>query len=99
MNKRLVYLYLATIGTILMVGCTLAEWKAVGADALADAPDAAIKLVTDPSPINLIVTLAAFVSGLVGKSAARGFGRGVSKTSTIVGGVIQRLKAPKPPSE
>ena len=84
--------YIAIGATLLVLaGCSLAEWQAVGADAVAQAPAAVTEVISNPTPLGIAVIIATYIAGLVSKSAARGFGTAASKTATGTVSAVARL--------
>lgn len=72
------WFWLLPLVALVVAGCTAAEWARIADDAKTAAPDAVFDAVSNPNPVNWILVVSAFVTGLIGKSAARGFGRGAT---------------------
>ena len=93
-------LLFAVTALVVFVGCTLGEWQQVGSDALASVPQAVTDIATNPTPAGVLIVIGTFLSGLVAKSAARGFGRGTVITtkaaargaSSLVTGIVNAFK-------
>jgi hypothetical protein len=103
LNKLLSAWLLACIA-VLLVSCTLAEWGRVGEDALKDAPEVVTDVVANPTPVGIGLAIAAFISGLFAKSAARNFGKVAKGTGNKVYDVTKQIidavsKKTEPPSE
>jgi hypothetical protein len=88
MLRRLTVACAALAALVAMWGCTLAEWQDIGADAIAAAPAAAGEALTNPTPAGIAVIVVSFLSGLIAKSAARGFGKGAAASSSATYNVI-----------
>lgn len=86
MRTNLGRFLLAALPLLLLVGCTLEEWKRVGGDAIHDLPEAGGQLLTNPTPSGLGLAIAMYLSGLFTKSAARGFGKAVVAVKNKVTG-------------
>ena len=82
MLNRLTFACASALSVIALWGCTLAEWGQVGEDALEAAPQVAIDAITNPNPVGWAVLAVTFLSGLIAKSAARGFGKGAAYTGS-----------------
>jgi len=93
-------LLFAVTSLAIFVGCTLKEWQQVGSDAVAAIPQTVTDIATNPSPAGILIVIGTFLSGLIAKSAARGFGRGtvIATQATargvtgIVTGIINAFK-------
>ena len=92
-----VCLVLLALGAYFLAGCTTAEWKAVGTDAVEGAPVVVGQALTDPTPIGVGMVVMSYLLGLVSNSAARGFGQGATAFSTWVASALSGFRKSPPP--
>lgn len=80
-----------------LTGCTTAEWKEIGTDAVETAPAAVGGAIADPTPIGVGAVILSYLLGLVSNSAARGFGTTATSFSTWVANSLSGFrKGPAP---
>jgi hypothetical protein len=89
--KRLEWIVVSGLMMIVLVACTLQEVGQVATDAVNDAPAALTEILANPTPSNVGIVAAAFIVGLLGKSAARGFGKGATATSRGIASVCSSI--------
>lgn len=103
MNRKLFTMYLCVIALIITIGCTTAEWGRIKQDAQNDLPRVMDDLgQSGGNPASIAYIIAAYVGGLVSKSAARGFGKAGKKSTDIAKSIVQGLQKRKecePPTE